>query len=76
MFESCLTLLSNAAESFATKPSIACFRPQTPGTCDGPRIWNTQLLRYAGYRETPESKVLGDPSELAISQFLEKEFGW
>jgi nitric oxide synthase oxygenase domain/subunit/sulfite reductase alpha subunit-like flavoprotein len=79
MYDACLSLLERAIESTAAIASICVFRPQTPGTADGPRVWNSQLLRFAGYRgggDKGDEGVLGDPSELGFSQMLETEFGW
>ena len=41
----------------------------------GARVWNTQLLRYAGYRQDDMS-VLGDPSELQFTELVQRKFGW
>lgn len=31
------------------------------------RIWNSQLIRYAGYRQ-PDGSVLGDPANVDITE--------
>ncbi len=41
----------------------------------GARVWNTQLLRYAGYRQDDMS-ILGDPSELQFTELCQRKFGW
>lgn len=41
------------------RPAISVFAAERADG-DGPRIWNAQLLRYAGY-EQPGGSVLGDP---------------
>ena len=38
---------------------ISVFAPDAPAR-PGPRIWNEQLIRYAGY-DQPNGRVLGDP---------------
>lgn len=78
MFGACLSLLEKANETFATssQSNVLFFRPQTPGTKDGPRVWNSQLLRFAGYRDGLSENVYGDPSEVGFAQMLENEFGW
>jgi nitric-oxide synthase, bacterial len=58
-----------AAEAFAhlleatnggrVRPTVTVFAASTPER-DGPRIWNEQLVRYAGYR-LPDGTVVGDP---------------
>jgi nitric oxide synthase oxygenase domain/subunit/sulfite reductase alpha subunit-like flavoprotein len=76
MIASCLSLLERAAETCALTANILMFRNQTPGTQDGPRIWNNQLLRFACYREGATETLIGDPSELGFSQMVEVEHGW
>lgn len=46
MFDVCLELLEKAGMSCVTTANIAVFRPQTPGSSDGPRVWNNQLIRW------------------------------
>ena len=41
------------------RPVISIFPPQAPSR-PAPRIWNEQLIRYAGY-DLPGGKILGDP---------------
>jgi hypothetical protein len=48
MFGACLQLLEDAGMSCATTSNIVVFRAQSPGKGDGPRVWNNQLIRYAG----------------------------
>ena len=50
MYQACLDLLEQATLSSVTTANICVFRPQTPGSADGPRIWNTQLVRRGGGR--------------------------
>ena len=38
-------------------------------------MWNSQLLRYAGYR-LDDMSVKGDPSELQFTEMLQRKFGW
>lgn len=45
----CVAHLKLAYADGAVKPLISVFAPDTPGT-PGPRIWNDQLVRYAGHR--------------------------
>jgi len=55
------------------RPMISVFAPDTP-TRPGPRIWNEQLIRYAGY-EQPDGRVVGDPRYCAFTSSL-IERGW
>nr|WP_317259095.1 nitric oxide synthase oxygenase [Paenibacillus sp. J5C2022] len=47
------------------KPMISIFPPASSRAVKPPRIWNHQLVRYAGY-ET-ESGVIGDPASVAFT---------
>ncbi|KAG2450637.1 hypothetical protein HYH02_004477 [Chlamydomonas schloesseri] len=53
MYLACLDLLEQATLSCVTTANLIAFRPQTPGTSDGPRVWNTQLIRYTGDADDP-----------------------
>ena len=76
MHTACLDMLELASTSGATETFLTAFKPQHPLTSEGgPRVWNTQLLRYAGYRQDDMS-VLGDPSELQFTELCMRKFGW
>jgi len=53
------------------RPTITIFPQKTPNRTV--RIWNHQLIRYAGYRT--EQGVLGDPGSLAFTEECIK-LGW
>ncbi|KAG2438015.1 hypothetical protein HXX76_005629 [Chlamydomonas incerta] len=75
MYLACLDLLEQATLSCVTTANLIAFRPQTPGTNDGPRVWNTQLIRYSGYRQ-PDGSILGEKVEADFTTMLQEEFGW
>lgn len=51
MFEACLEHLEAATVSGASEAWITVFQPKNPLTEQGGScVWNSQLLRYAGYR--------------------------
>ncbi|KAI3435713.1 hypothetical protein D9Q98_001771 [Chlorella vulgaris] len=75
MFASCLEVLERATLSCVTTCNIAVFRPQTPGSKDGPRVWNNQLVRYAGFRQA-DGSVVGDPAEADFTEMVTTHFGW
>ena len=54
------------------KPVITIFPPAVDGE-DQVRLWNYQLIRYAGY-ETDDG-VLGDPAERALTDYCQSR-GW
>ncbi|MFE3173163.1 nitric oxide synthase oxygenase [Amycolatopsis sp. NPDC059090] len=55
------------------RPMIMVFPPDGP---DGPRlrIWNDQLIRYAG-RALPDGTTLGDPKHVELTTAL-RDLGW
>lgn len=52
---------------------ITIFAPQSPGQM-GIRIWNPQLIRYAGYVQSNGS-IVGDPAQAELTEVL-LELGW
>ncbi|PAQ15569.1 nitric oxide synthase [Bacillaceae bacterium SAOS 7] len=54
------------------RPTITIFSPTVPNR-DDVRLWNHQLIRYAGY-ET-ETGIVGDPSSVEFTEQCEK-LGW
>lgn len=54
------------------RPTITVFKPMVKGQ-QKVRIWNYELVRYAGY-ETEDGYV-GDPDEVAFTEYCE-ERGW
>jgi nitric-oxide synthase len=57
----------------AIRPVITIFAPATPHEPYA-RIWNEQLVRYAGYRR-PDGSVLGDPRYVDFTAAM-AERGW
>ncbi|MGM0845553.1 MAG: nitric oxide synthase oxygenase [Bacillota bacterium] len=64
--------LKFASNGGKIRPTITIFRPSLPGKPDI-RIWNHQLIRYAGYQT--ELGVLGDQASLEFTSECE-ELGW
>ena len=52
---------------------ISVFAPDTPHR-PGPRIWNQQVICYAGYR-TAAGGIIGDPANVALTD-LAASLGW
>ncbi len=57
----------------AIRPVISIFAPAVPGE-PFPRIWNEQLIRYAGYPASGGT-VIGDPLQLKFTATLQG-LGW
>jgi nitric-oxide synthase len=55
------------------RPMITVFAPDAPGR-PGPRILNSQLIRYAGY-ETADGDITGDPANADLTR-LARAHGW
>lgn len=55
------------------KPIISVFAPEEPRT-PSPRIWNPQLIRYAGYAPL-RGRRRGDPANAALTRRIEA-LGW
>jgi nitric-oxide synthase len=71
--EECFDHLAEATGDGKIRPTITVFAPDRPGE-PGPRIWNDQLIRYAGY-PMPGGGVIGDPvnADLTAAAF---DAGW
>ncbi|MEU4395867.1 nitric oxide synthase oxygenase [Kribbella sp. NPDC023855] len=69
----CFDHLRIAHNGGKIRPMISVFAPETP-TRPAPRIWNEQLIRYAGYAQ-PDGRILGDPRyRMFTSQLIQR--GW
>ena len=55
------------------RPVISIFAPAEPGRPCA-RVWNEQLIRYAGYR-TEAGEVVGDPRQTGLTDAVHG-FGW
>ncbi|NGZ76234.1 nitric oxide synthase oxygenase [Saccharibacillus alkalitolerans] len=55
------------------RPTITVLRPEQ-GERPGARLWNEQLIRYAGY-ETEDGRRVGDPASLEFTEVC-RQLGW
>jgi len=74
MFAECVEHLRAATNGGNIEIVLTLFRPTRPGERWGPRLWNSQLIRYAGYR-MPDGSVLGDRANLELTAAIRK-LGW
>lgn len=69
----CVEHLAFSTNGGRIRPTLTLFPPaDADGT--GPRIYNEQLIRYAGYRQD-DGTVLGDPRNVAFTERCEA-LGW
>jgi nitric-oxide synthase, bacterial len=68
-----VTHLREATNGGRIRPLITVFAPDTPAG-SGPRILNSQLIRYAGY-QLADGSVTGDPLSTGITR-LATGLGW
>ena len=77
MFDATLELLDESISSGSTITRMAVFRAKLPGEKQGPRFWNSSILRFAGYKELGENGgLLGDPVDAEFTDALINRFGW
>ncbi|XP_047145912.1 nitric oxide synthase 1 isoform X2 [Hydra vulgaris] len=72
MFECCLQHLRFATNKGNIRSTISIFPHQRNNHGDF-RIWNPQLVRYAGYKQ--DDGVIGDPSSIEITE-VALSLGW
>ncbi|MFI5931521.1 nitric oxide synthase oxygenase [Actinoplanes sp. NPDC051494] len=65
--------LETTAAGGRIRPTISIFPPAQPGRAHA-RVWNEQLIRYAGYR-TEDGGHVGDPGQIAFTDRM-RGLGW
>ena len=68
----CVGHLRDATRRGRIRSTITIFAPDGPAG-PGPRVWNEQLIRYAGYRAG--GRVLGDPRYVGFTDTA-RSLGW
>lgn len=74
MFEECVEHLRTATNGGNIEIVLTAFRPMKPQERWGPRIWNSQLVRFAGYR-MPDGRVIGDRANVDVTDAILR-LGW
>lgn len=73
IFQALLDHLRFSTNGGRIRSTMTVFAPALPGQ-KGIRIWNPQLIRYAGYRQ-PDGSIIGDPLQAEFTDALRK-LGW
>lgn len=73
IYEGCLRHLRHAFHGGTLRPTVTVF-PAAGRDDRGPRIWNYQLSRFAGYRRK-NGTILGDPMEAEFTDLC-LSLGW
>ncbi len=73
VFAALVEHLRTAYNGGRVKLLLSVFAPQQPGR-PGIRIWNQQLIRYAGYRQA-DGSVIGDPANVEFTDTI-RRLGW
>ncbi|MBW4491423.1 MAG: nitric oxide synthase oxygenase [Trichocoleus desertorum ATA4-8-CV12] len=73
IFEAIVDHLYQATNGGNIRSTISIFAPVAPGQ-PGIRIWNSQLIRYAGYHQ-PDGSIIGDPEQAEFTELCQ-HFGW
>ncbi|MFJ4879237.1 nitric oxide synthase oxygenase [Streptomyces sp. NPDC088745] len=71
--QECVEHLKEAGNGGRIRPLITVFAPDTPAR-PGPRIWNEQLIRYAGHTGA-DGRIVGDPRNTGLTGLAER-LGW
>ncbi len=73
IFAALLEHIAQATNGGDIRSLITVLAPELPGR-PAPRIWNPQLIRYAGYRQ-PDGSILGDPLHTRLTEMAQR-LGW
>lgn len=65
--------LRQATNGGRIRPVISVFAPEAPGS-RAPRVWNDQLIRYAGHRQD-NGEIIGDPLYTDFTDTVQR-LGW
>jgi nitric-oxide synthase len=73
IFEGCVEHLRVGYNDGKLRPVLTVFAPRQPGQ-PGIRLWNHQLIRYAGYRQA-DGSVIGDSHSVELTERV-MAMGW
>ena len=72
VFDALCHHIEYATNGGAIRPTVSVFPPEIRGERQV-RLWNYQLIRYAGYRT--DDGIVGDPDSLAFTEYCQSR-GW
>lgn len=75
MFEALCNHIKYATNKGSLRSAITIFPPRVKSTDMDWRIWNNQLISYAGYRDKDTGKITGDPLNVDFTEICLK-LGW
>jgi hemoglobin-like flavoprotein len=73
-FKECIDHLALATGKANMEAVLTMFPARRPGQRWGWRVWNSQLVRFAGY-VMPDKSVLGDPANVSLTERIIR-LGW
>ncbi|XP_066924992.1 nitric oxide synthase, inducible-like [Clytia hemisphaerica] len=73
IFQRCLQHIQYATNGGLIRSTISIFKKRTENNKET-RIWNSQLIKYAGYTQ-PDGSVIGDPNSCEFTEVC-KTLGW
>jgi nitric-oxide synthase len=73
VFNACVDHLRFSTNEGRIRPTLTLFAPADADGV-GPRIWNEQFIRYAGYRQA-DGSIVGDPRNVEFTERCEA-LGW
>lgn len=73
MYEAICAHLKYSTNKGNIRSAITIFPPRTDGHHDY-KVWNTQLIQFAGHKQ-PDGSVIGDPNSVELTEIC-KKLGW
>ncbi|EEC05792.1 nitric oxide synthase, putative, partial [Ixodes scapularis] len=73
MYEAICAHLKYSTNKGNIRSAITIFPPRTDGHHDY-RVWNAQLIQFAGHKQ-PDGSVVGDPASVELTEIC-KKLGW
>lgn len=75
MFEALCNHIKYATNKGKLRSAITIMPPRVKSSKNDWRIWNSQLIGYAGYKDAETGKVIGDQANVEITEIAQR-LGW